>query len=111
MRVRSTSDAPADAAAGTLAVGVFEGDEPSGPLAALFEAGEARTKRAHLALTHAEGRRWLAVGLGDRDSFDGEACRLVAAAVVGRASELGSAALLWDGPQPAAFVEGALLSS
>jgi leucyl aminopeptidase len=110
-RVRSTTDAPADTTADTVAIGVFEGDEPPGPLAALFDSGEARFKRKHLALTHAEGKRWLAVGLGSRESFDGEAARIVAAAVVARAAELGTRTLLWDGPEPAAFVEGAILAS
>jgi leucyl aminopeptidase len=114
LRVRATTDAPSDAAADTVAIGVFDGDEnstPPAPVASLFESGEAQTKRKHLALTHAERKRWLAVGLGARDSFDGEAARLVAAAVVGRAAELGTTALYWDGPEPGAFVEGALLAS
>jgi leucyl aminopeptidase len=111
LRVRPTTDAPADSAADTVAIGVFDGDEPSGPLAPLFESGEARTKRKHLALTHAEGKRWLAVGLGDRDSFDGEAARIVAAVVAKRAAELGTRTLFWQGPEPAAFAEGTVLAA
>jgi leucyl aminopeptidase len=51
------------------------------------------------------------VGLGERERFDAERARVVAAAVVGRAQELGAERLAWDGPEGAAFVEGALLAA
>ena len=35
----------------------------------------------HLAVTHADGRRWMLVGLGRRDAFDAERARVAAAAV------------------------------
>jgi leucyl aminopeptidase len=51
---------------------------------------------------------WTA-GLGD--DFDGERARVLAAKVLERATELGADAVFWDGPEPAAFVEGAVLAA
>ena len=68
--------------------------------------------------THADGRRWILVGLGARDAFDPERARVAAAAVHGRARELGTArAVLGAAPprrrraSPAALVEGTLLAA
>src|SRR5215207_2556689 len=65
MDVRAITEAPAGTGADTIAVGVFDGegvahDLPGGELTALLERGEARTAFRKLALTHADGRRWLA---------------------------------------------------
>jgi leucyl aminopeptidase len=106
LRVRATTDAPEDTDADTVAVGLFEGDEPHGR----FEAREAKAKFRHLALAHDGGKRWLCVGLGPRDRFDGERARVAAAAVTARASELGTRALAWDAPEPAGLVEGTILA-
>ena len=38
---------------------------------------------ATLALAHAEGKRWLLVGLGERDAFDAERARVAAAVALG----------------------------
>lgn len=51
----------------------------------------------------------LSVGLGG--DFDAERARVVAAKVVERVTELGWDELAWDGPEPAAFVEGAVLAA
>jgi leucyl aminopeptidase len=51
------------------------------------------------------------VGLGERERFDAERARVVAAAVTGRAGELGARAVEWRGPEPAAFAEGAILAT
>ena len=77
VRVRATTDAPADSGADTIAIGIFDGegvahDLDGAPLQALLDAGEAKPSFKHLALTHADGKRWLLVGLGARDEFDGE---------------------------------------
>ena len=121
MRASATTDAPAATSADTIAVGVFDDegvahDLEGAPLGALLEAGEARTSFKHLALHHADGRRWLLVGLGARDRFDAERARVAAAAVDGRARELGTRVLCWELPHhvpddvAAALVEGTILA-
>jgi leucyl aminopeptidase len=69
-----------------------------------------------LALTHAEGRRWLLVGLGARAELTPERVRVAAAAVTGRARELSTRTLCWllpeggDDATAAALVEGTVLA-
>src|SRR6266516_813236 len=122
MRASATTDAPAATDADTIAVGVFEDegvahDLEGAPLTALLDSGEARATFKHLALLHADGRRWLLVGLGRRDAFEPERARVVASAVHGRARELGARVLCWELPHhvaddvAAALVEGTVLSS
>jgi len=122
MHASATTDAPAATKADTIAVGVFDDegiahDLEGAPLGALIERGEARTSFKHLALHHDEGRRWLVVGLGARDRFDPERARVAAAAVHGRARELGTRTLCWELPHhvpdgvAAALVEGTILAS
>ena len=103
LRVSSTTDAPRETAADTIAVGVFDGedvahDTSGGELQALLESGEARRSFKHLALAHANGRRWIVAGLGKRDAFTGERARVVAATVAGRAGELAARSLCWEVP-------------
>ena len=92
-------------------------DLEGAPLAALLDSGEARTTFKHLALHHADGRRWLVVGLGSRDAFDAERARVAAAAVHGRARELGTRILVLGAAPPrprrggAALVEGTILAA
>jgi leucyl aminopeptidase len=93
MRVSSTTVAPRDTTADTIAVGLFAGGPiahgvpadgaGAGALQALVDRGEARASLGHLALTHAAGKRWLLVGLGEAEAFDAERARTAAAAVVG----------------------------
>jgi len=122
MEVVATTAAPVETDADTVAIGVFEDknvshDLDGAPLQGLLDAGEARRAFGHLALTHAAGKRWLVVGLGDRDAFDAEQARIAAATVVGRARELGTRVLCWELPhrlddaQVEAFVEGTLLGA
>jgi leucyl aminopeptidase len=106
--------------ADTVALGLFEDEEaPAGAPAAVAEllaSGEARAKPQSLALTHAEGRRWLLVGLGTRAELTPERVRVAAAAVTGRARELSTRTLCWllpeggDGATAAALVEGTVLA-
>ncbi len=121
MNVRATTDAPADTGADTVAIGIFEGkpishDVADGTLQALVDSGEARAGLRKVAVAHAEGRRWLLVGLGERDAFDAERARIAAAVALGRAQEIGSRALCWEVPHRvegdvvAAFVEGTVLA-
>jgi leucyl aminopeptidase len=122
MRVSATTAAPVDTAADTIAIGVFAGkdvahDLPDGTLQALVASGEARSAVGHVAVAHGAGTRWILVGLGERDDFDAERGRVVAAAVAGRARELGTRVLTWELPHkvgddvPGALVEGTLLAA
>jgi leucyl aminopeptidase len=121
LRVAATTDSPAQTAADTVAIGLFDGEgiphDVDGALAALLGSGEARPKLKHLALAHANGKRWLLVGLGDRATFDAERARVAAAAVVGRTRELATRSLCWELPHDvddrvaAAFVEGTALAA
>jgi leucyl aminopeptidase len=138
VRVSATTAAPGETAADTIAVGVFEsegvahdlpadgiaagpsssaGGAQDGALQALLDTGEARRAFRHLALTHAAGRRWVVVGLGERDAFDAERARVAAATVVARIGELGARSLCWEVPHHVGdavvegLVEGTLLGA
>src|SRR5919108_1545003 len=118
MRVRATTDAPPDTGADTIAVGIFEGEpiahDVDGILQAAVDAGEARTGLRKVAVIHAGGGRYVLAGLGKRDEFDPERARVAAAAVVGRARELGTRILCWEVPHHVdapGFVEGTLLAA
>ncbi|HXE46245.1 MAG TPA: leucyl aminopeptidase [Conexibacter sp.] len=120
MRIAATTDAPLATSADTIAVGVFDGEDVAhdvgGALQRLLDRGEARRAFRHLAIAHAEERRFVVVGLGARDAFDAERARIVAAAVHARARELGTAALCWEVPHDvddavvAGLVEGTVLA-
>jgi len=120
MRVSASIQPGGTDDADTVAVGVFEDAQPpeQAPkeLAQLLSSGEARTSFKALALAHAEGKRWLLVGLGPRGDFTPERARVAAAAVRERARELSTRALCWELPAggdetvAAALVEGTILS-
>jgi leucyl aminopeptidase len=121
MRVSATTSAPLDSGADTIAVGVFDGEgvahDVDGALGGLLESGEAKAAFRHLAVTHAGAARWILAGLGARADFDAERARGVAAAVHGRARELGAKALCWELPHHVSddvaggLVEGTLLAA
>jgi leucyl aminopeptidase len=118
MRVRSTTDSPPATGADTIAVGVFEGEkiahDVDGVLQGLVDSGEARSGLRKLAVAHAGGHRYVLVGLGERDEFDAERARAAAAAVAGRARELGTRTLCWEIPHHVdapGFVEGTVLAA
>src|ERR671916_1608933 len=122
MDIRATTDSPLDTGADTVVVGIFDGkgiphDTDDGALGALVESGEARSKFRALTHTHAAGRRWILVGCGSRDEFDGERARVAAAVALGRAQELGARVLCWELPHKVpdavagALVEGTLLAA
>lgn len=103
MDVEARTERPLATDADAIAVGVFEGedvahDTPDRALGRLLESGEARRKRGHLAVTHAEGRRFILAGLGPRDTFGPEPAREVAAVVLRRARELAAQTLCWEAP-------------
>ncbi|HEV7774925.1 MAG TPA: leucyl aminopeptidase [Conexibacter sp.] len=121
MRIAATTDSPLATSADTIAVGVFDGEDVAhdvagGTLQRLLDRGEARRAFKHLAVAHAEERRWIVVGLGSRDAFDAERARIAAAAVHGRARELGTTTLCWEVPHHvddaivAGLVEGTVLA-
>src|SRR5690349_12878075 len=122
MRVTATTESPRDTSADTVAVGVFDGedvahDTSGGELQALLESGEAKRSFKHLALAHADGKRWLLVGLGERDRFTAERARVAAGTVVERGRELGTRELCWEVPHHVgdevvgALVEGTVLGA
>jgi leucyl aminopeptidase len=117
--VAATSQAPGTSDADTIAVGVFDGEDapPESPaeLSELLASGEARRAFKSLALTHAEGKRWLLVGLGARADFTAERARVAASTAAARARELSTRTLCWQLPVDtgpacaAAIVEGTLI--
>jgi leucyl aminopeptidase len=122
MQVSTTTSAPLDTHADTIAVGVFDGeavahDTPGLELQALLDSGEAKTTFKHLAVAHAEGKRWIVAGLGERVRFDAERARVVAAAAGDRAREIGTRELCWELPHHSddhvagGFVEGTVLGA
>ncbi len=118
--VSVTTQPGAHTDADTVAVGIFEGeDAPAGlpgEAARLIASGEARGKPKALAVAHAEGKRWLLVGLGKRGDFTPERARVAAAGAHARALELSTRILCWQAPgerEPgvrAALVEGTALA-
>jgi leucyl aminopeptidase len=120
VQAEATTGSPLASGADTIVVGVFEGEEvahdvPDGALGALIASGEARRDFKRLAVTHAEGRRFILAGLGRRDRFDAERARVIAATAHGRARDLGARTLCWEVPHHvgeeivAGLVEGTML--
>ncbi len=120
MHVSATTEAPGSIDADTVALGLFEGEDAPAQApaeaAALLSSGEARAEAGSLALAHAEGKRWLLVGLGKREAFTPERARVAASAARGRTRELATQTLCWQlpsdvGPEiAAALVEGTILA-
>ncbi len=109
--------------ADTVAVGVFAGSETltgaPGEVAELLASSEARRAPKSLALTHAQGKRWLVVGLGEREDFTPERARVAAAVARERTKELSTKTLCWQLPDglgesagevAAALVQGTILA-
>jgi leucyl aminopeptidase len=120
MQVSATTQRAGDSDADTVVVGLFDGEQSAAEIpaevGALVESGEARGSFKALALAHAEGKRWLTVGLGARKDFTPEHARVAAAVARERARELGSRKLGWQAPiasdadaREAAAIIGALV--
>jgi leucyl aminopeptidase len=111
--VSARRGAPGDTAADTRVVGLFDGESPEDPaVKELVDSGEAKAGFKKLAVTHADGKRLVVVGLGKRGEFDGEKARGAAAVAAGRASDIGAKSLSWVAPSVEAagpIVEGTLL--
>ncbi len=121
MRIAATTDSPLETSADTIVVGVFDGEDVAhdvgdGTLQRLLDRGEARRAFKHLAVVHADDRRFVVVGFGGRNELDAERARIVAATVHARARELGAATLCWEVPHHvddaivAGLVEGTVLA-
>ncbi|MEK6229592.1 MAG: leucyl aminopeptidase [Actinomycetota bacterium] len=117
--VSARSGAPSETAADTRVVPLFEGERLDEPhLQSLVDLGEAKPGLKKVALEHEDApgggrRRVLIAGLGKREELDAEKARVAAAAVAGRAKELGAVSLSWASPDAGvadALVEGTLLS-
>ena len=125
--VSTTTEAPAATDADTVALGIPEGGSPPEftppEVVALLSSGEAKTAFKSLALAHAQGKRWLLVGLGKQEALSAERMRVAAAIALGRARELSTRALCWALPPAApsgplgapslsaALVEGTILAN
>ena len=122
VRVSATTGSVEAIAADTVAVGLFDGERPTvagavelpAAVGELLNSGEARGAFKALALAHADGRRWLLVGLGQEADLTPERARVVAATAHERALEIGTATLCWVAPADlavsAALVEGTMLA-
>ena len=102
MNVSWTADPPEATEADTVVIGVFEGEEPRSDapkqVGELLASGEAQRSFKALALTHADGKRWLTVGLGPRKDFTPERARVAAALARERAREISTRVLCWEVP-------------
>ncbi|MEA2172093.1 MAG: leucyl aminopeptidase, partial [Solirubrobacteraceae bacterium] len=102
---------PTETAADTVAVGFFENEDIGHGLGQLTEAKAGLGK---VAVTHAGGKRWLAVGLGRRSEFAIEPARIAAGAAWSRAQDLGAQTLAWalpGGVSAGGIVEGSVLAA
>jgi leucyl aminopeptidase len=111
--VSFTSAQPTATDADTVALGVFEGEQAPAAAPALaaelLAGGEAKAAPKSLALAHADGKRWLLVGLGKREELTPETARVAAAVACDRAKELSAKRLCWQVPSADAAVAGALV--
>jgi leucyl aminopeptidase len=120
VNVSATTQPGASVDADTVAVGIFADEAPPsglpGEAARLISSGEARGTPKALAVAHAEGKRWLLVGLGKRADLTPERARTAAAGAHARALELAARTLCWQAPAEgtpevrAALVEGTALA-
>ncbi|HEV3072602.1 MAG TPA: leucyl aminopeptidase [Solirubrobacteraceae bacterium] len=120
MILTATTGDPQSTDADTVAVALFDGAQAPagvpGEVAELLERGEARGSFKALAVTHAQGKRWLTVGVGKREDFTPERARVAAAKALERAKEISTHTLCWllptgtGGEVAAALVEGTALA-
>ena len=102
VQVSATTQRASDSDADTIVIGLFDDEQPAGDVPAevakLVESGEAKSSFKALALAHAEGKRWLTVGLGARKDLTPEHARVAAAVARERARELTAGRLCWLAP-------------
>jgi leucyl aminopeptidase len=114
--VTLTTADPQATDADTVVVPLFAGDPvptgAPGDVSELLARGEARSSFKALAITHAEGKRWLTIGMGKAEELTPERARVAAAKALERAKEVSTHALCWllpEGGEDAAAVTGALV--
>ncbi len=120
VQVAATTQPGSETDADTVAVGVFEGEDlpanTPAELGKLLSSGEAKRSLKSLALAHAQGKRWLLLGLGARKDFTPERARVAAAAAHARALEISTRVLCVQSPPQvgpeldAALTEGIVLA-
>jgi leucyl aminopeptidase len=102
VNVSWTADRPEATDADTVVVGLFEDEEPRtgapAQVGELLASGEAQRSFKALALTHADSKRWLTVGLGPRKDFTPERARVAAALARERTREISTRVLCWEVP-------------
>jgi leucyl aminopeptidase len=115
MQISATTQPGSTTDADTIAIGVFEGEGPAGDspaqLQQLLDSGEARRSFKSLALAHADGKRWLLVGLGAREELTPERARVAATAAHARALEISTRTLCWQAPGAAAEAAAAAIAA
>jgi leucyl aminopeptidase len=95
--VRQTSLRDADAA--LVAVGLYEGDSLPAEVAEAPGAADAKGSFKTMTRLYPSGpERLLVVGLGERDSFDAEKLRVLAALAASEAAKLEATSLAWALP-------------
>jgi len=108
MKVEVKQAGLAESGAELLAVGLFEGAELPGGIAAAPGADDARSGFKKLSLLRPDGfPPVLVVGLGARDEIDAEKLRVAAALVAKEAMRLEAASLAWALPEAPAAVAAA----
>jgi leucyl aminopeptidase len=120
VQVTATTKPVSDVDADTVALCLLEGEEPPasspGEVRELLSSEEAKRSFKALGLAHAEGRRWLLLGLGARDKLTPERARAAAAVLHPRALEVSARTLCVQAPAnsgariAAALTEGLVLS-
>jgi leucyl aminopeptidase len=103
VHVEATTDPAFATDADTIVVGIFQDGRapsrvPDEVVDELTRSGEARPGLGQVAVAHADGRRLLVAGLGERERFGAEPARVAAAAAHGRAAEMSASALCWELP-------------
>jgi leucyl aminopeptidase len=88
-----------DADAALVVVGLYEGDSLPAEVSGAPGAGDAKGSYKTMTRLYPGGpERLLVVGLGERDSFDVEKLRVLAALVAGEAAKLEATSLAWALP-------------
>jgi leucyl aminopeptidase len=117
VKVEVSQASPSESNADLLVVGLHEGGELPGELAAAAGADEAKGGYRKLSLLHpASPGRALVVGLGKRDEIDAERARVVAAIAAKEARRLEAKTIAWlppedDGAIAAGLVTGTILGA
>ncbi len=97
-----SGDSPLSTDAEAIVVGLCSGEDPPQDLpdqlrSLIGSRGVSATFKS-LASTHAAGRWWVLIGLGDREELTPERARTAAALARARAKELSAASMCWQIP-------------